>query len=91
MDRLNWLQFRLHPKARELKTAMVDYMLSLDQLHRQSAFSSGALKLHLVKRDKVLSEAHLLGTDRKTLEEMIALRAAGGKRQGGTRPPGAFP
>ncbi|MBI5821591.1 MAG: SUMF1/EgtB/PvdO family nonheme iron enzyme [Verrucomicrobia bacterium] len=71
MDRLNWLQFRLHPKTRELKTAMVDYMLSLDQLHRQSAFSSGTLKLHLIKRDKVLSEAHLLGTDRKTLEEMM--------------------
>ena len=71
MDRLNWLQFRLHPKTRELKTAMVDYMISLDQLHRQSAFSSGTLKLHLVKRDKVLSEAHILGTDRKTLEEMM--------------------
>ncbi len=71
MDRLNWLQFRLHPKTRELKTAMVDYMLSLDQLHRQSAFSSGTLKLHLAKRDRVLSEAHLLGTDRKTLEEMM--------------------
>ena len=71
MDRLNWLQFRLHPKARELKTAMVDYMISLDQLHRQSAFSSGTLRLHLTKRDKVLSEAHILGTDRKTLEEMM--------------------
>ncbi|MBI5819548.1 MAG: hypothetical protein HZA88_11230 [Verrucomicrobia bacterium] len=71
MDRLNWLQFRLHPKTRELKTAMVDYMISLDQLHRQSAFSSGTLRLHLAKRDKVLSEAHLLGTDRKTLEEMM--------------------
>ncbi|MBI5821232.1 MAG: hypothetical protein HZA88_19860 [Verrucomicrobia bacterium] len=71
MDRLNWLQFRLHPKTRELKAAMVDYMVSLDQLHRQSAFSSGTLRLHLAKRDKVLSEAHLLGTDRKTLEEMM--------------------
>ncbi len=71
MDRLNWLQFRLHPKARELKTTLVDYMLSLDQLHRQSAFSSGTLKLHLAKRDRVLSEAHILGTDRKTLEEMM--------------------
>ncbi|MFZ2639407.1 MAG: SUMF1/EgtB/PvdO family nonheme iron enzyme, partial [Verrucomicrobiia bacterium] len=71
MDRLSWLQFRLHPKTRELKAAMVDYMISLDQLHRQSAFSSGTLRLHLTKRDKVLSEAHLLGTDRKTLEEMM--------------------
>ncbi|MFA5193226.1 MAG: SUMF1/EgtB/PvdO family nonheme iron enzyme [Verrucomicrobiia bacterium] len=71
MDRLNWLQFRLHPKTRDLKMAMVDYMISLDQLHRQSAFSSGTLRLHLTKRDKVLSEAHLLGTDRKTLEEMM--------------------
>ncbi|MBI5684122.1 MAG: hypothetical protein HZC54_03485 [Verrucomicrobia bacterium] len=71
MERLNWLQMRLHPKARDLKTAMSDYMVSLDQLHRQSAFSSGTLRLHLAKRDKVLSEAHLLGTDRKTLEEMM--------------------
>jgi len=71
MERLNWLQMRLHPKARDLKTAMSDYMVSLDQLHRQSAFSAGTLRLHLAKRDKVLSEAHLLGTDRKTLEEMM--------------------
>jgi len=71
MERLNWLQMRLHPKARDLKTAMTDYMVSLDQLHRQSAFSAGTLRLHLAKRDKVLSEAHLLGTDRKTLEEMM--------------------
>ena len=71
MERLNWLQMRLHPKARELKTAMADYIVSLDQLHRQSTFSAGTLRLHLAKRDKVLSEAHLLGTDRKTLEEMM--------------------
>ena len=72
MDRLNWLQFRLHPKARELKTAMVDYMLSLDQLHRQSAFSSGALKLHLVKAGQGAERgSHPAGTDRKTLEEMM--------------------
>ncbi|MCX6899221.1 MAG: hypothetical protein NT105_11010 [Verrucomicrobia bacterium] len=71
MERLNWLQMRLHPKALDLKTAMSDYMVSLDQLHRQSAFSAGTLRLHLAKRDKVLSEAHLLGTDRKALEEMM--------------------
>jgi hypothetical protein len=71
MDRLNWLQFRLHPKTRDLRTALADYMTSLDQLHRQSTFSSATLKQHLAKRDKVLSEAHLLGTDRKTLEEMM--------------------
>ncbi|MFA6563613.1 MAG: S16 family serine protease [Verrucomicrobiia bacterium] len=71
MERLNWLQMRLHPKTRDLKTAMTDYMASLDQLHRQSAFSAGTLRLHIAKRDKVLSEAHLLGTDRKALEEMM--------------------
>ncbi|MBI5394041.1 MAG: hypothetical protein HZA91_01960, partial [Verrucomicrobia bacterium] len=71
MERLNWLQFRLHPKTQALKMAMADYMTSLDQMHRQSSFSAGALRQHLVKRDKVLSEAHLLGTDRKTLEEMM--------------------
>jgi hypothetical protein len=50
---------------------MAEYMTSLDQMHRASSFSAGSLRQHLLKRDKVLSEAHTLGTDRKTLEEML--------------------
>jgi hypothetical protein len=71
MERLNWLHFRLHPKTMNLKMVMADYMADLDQLHKASTFSAAALKQHLAKRDKVLSEAHTLGTDRKTLEEMM--------------------
>ena len=71
LDRLEWLQMRLHPKARDLKVAMVDYMVSLDQLHRMSTFASGTLRQHLEKRDKVLGEAGKLGVDRKVLEEMM--------------------
>ncbi|MBI5685678.1 MAG: hypothetical protein HZC54_11410 [Verrucomicrobia bacterium] len=70
-ERLNWLQMRLHPKARDLKVAMADYMSSLDQLHRASSFSSGTLRMHLERRDRVLGEAHKLGVDRKVLEEMM--------------------
>ena len=71
LERLDWLQMRLNPKTRDLKVAMVDYMVSLDQLHRASTFSSGTLKQHLEKRDRVLGEAHKLGVDRKVLEEMM--------------------
>ncbi len=71
LERLDWLQMRLHPKARDLKVAMVDYMVSLDQLHRMPTFSSGTLRQHLEKRDKVLGEAGKLGVDRKALEEMM--------------------
>ena len=71
LERLDWLQMRLNPKTRDLKVAMVDYMVSLDQLHRASTFSSGTLRQHLEKRDRVLGEAHKLGVDRKVLEEMM--------------------
>ena len=71
MERLNWLQMRLHPKTQNLKMAMADYMVSLDQLHRASTFSAGTLKQHLEKRDRVLGEAHKMGVDRKVLEEMM--------------------
>ena len=71
MERLNWLQMRLHPKTRDLRAAMADYMVSLDQLHRASAFSAGTLRLHLDKRDRVLGEALKMGVDRKVLEEMM--------------------
>ena len=71
MERLNWLQMRLHPKTRDLRGAMADYMASLDQLHRATTFSSVMLKTHLEKRDRVLGEALRLGVDRKVLEEMM--------------------
>jgi Lon protease (S16) C-terminal proteolytic domain len=71
MERLNWLQMRLHPKTRDLRAAMADYMVSLDQLHRAPTFSAVTLRQHLEKRDRVLGEAHKLGVDRKVLEEMM--------------------
>jgi hypothetical protein len=71
MDRLSSLHFRLHPRTRSLKMVMADYMTDLDRLNKTPTFTAFALKQHLEIRDKVLSEAHTLGTDRKTLEEML--------------------
>jgi hypothetical protein len=71
LDRLSWLDSRLHPKTRDFKNAMADYIQSLDYLRRQSGASSTAYSTNLAKRDRVLGELVKLGTDRNTLEEMM--------------------
>jgi hypothetical protein len=68
---LNWLDTRLHPKTKDLKTAMADFIGSLEALRRQSGVSSSAYQQHMTKRDKVLGEITRIGTDRKTLEELM--------------------
>ena len=71
LDRLTWLDTRLHPKAKELKSAMYDYIQSLDNLRRQGGLSTTGYSHNLAKRDKVLGEFIKLGTDRNALEELM--------------------
>ena len=71
LDRLTWLDTRLHPKTKDLKSAMYDYIQSLDNLRRQGGVSTTGYSHNLSKRDKVLGEFIKLGTDRGALEEMM--------------------
>lgn len=71
VQRLSWLQMRMHQKTEDLRMALMDFMISLNRLHQQSTFSPPALKQHLDKRDKVFGEAIKIGTDRKALEDMM--------------------
>ncbi len=71
LERINWLNTRLHPKAKDLKVAMADYLGHMDMLRQQAGVSDSTHSLNLAKRDRVLSELVKLGTDRNTLEELM--------------------
>ena len=71
LDRLTWLDTRLHPKTKDLKNAMYDYIQSLDNLRRQSGGNTVAYSHNLAKRDKVLGEVVKLGMDKNALEELM--------------------
>ncbi|MBI5819345.1 MAG: hypothetical protein HZA88_10185 [Verrucomicrobia bacterium] len=71
LDRLTWLDPRLHPKTKELKAAMADYVSSFDDLRRQTPLTAAATEKHQAKKDKLLGEINKIGTDRKILEEMM--------------------
>ena len=71
LDRLNWLDTRLHPKTKDLKIAMVDYLGHMDLLRLQAGVSESTHSLNQAKRDRVLSELVKMGTDRNTLEELM--------------------
>ena len=71
LDRLLWLDTRLHPKTRDLKNAMYDFIQSLDYLRRQSGADVTTYTGYLGKRDKVVDELVKLGMDRKALEELM--------------------
>lgn len=70
-ERLAWLENRLHPKTRDFRGTMYDYIQSLDYLRRQGGASNTAYSHYLARRDRVLGELIKLGTDRNTLEEMM--------------------
>ncbi|MFZ2642680.1 MAG: S16 family serine protease [Verrucomicrobiia bacterium] len=70
--RLAGLQFRIHPKTRDLKLAITEYVSTIDQLmHQPTTISRSTYEQFLAKKEKVLGEASNLGTDRKVLEEMM--------------------
>ena len=71
LDRLLWLDTRLHPKTRDFKNAMYDFIQSLDYLRRQSGADVTTYTGYLGKRDKVVDELVKLGMDRKALEELM--------------------
>ena len=71
LDRLSWLESRLHPKTRDFRNAMNEFIVMLDTMRRQGSSSSATYSQWLAKRDKVLGEITKLGTDRKTLEELM--------------------
>ncbi|MCX6898212.1 MAG: hypothetical protein NT105_05880 [Verrucomicrobia bacterium] len=70
--RLGGLQFRIHPKTRDLKLAITEYAVLMNQLmHQPTTISRSTFEQFLAKKEKVLGEASNLGTDRKVLEEMM--------------------
>ncbi|MBI5685679.1 MAG: hypothetical protein HZC54_11415 [Verrucomicrobia bacterium] len=71
LDRLAWLDTRLHPKTKDLKNTMHEFITSLEFMRRQTAVNATFYSQYLVKRDKVLGELTKLGTDRKALEELM--------------------
>ncbi|MFA5193225.1 MAG: hypothetical protein WC740_21155, partial [Verrucomicrobiia bacterium] len=71
LDRFEWLDSRLHPKTRDFKVSMTEFIRMLDSMRRQGSVNSTTYSQYLVKREKVIGELTKLGTDRKTLEELM--------------------
>jgi hypothetical protein len=70
--KLGGLQFRVHTKTRNLLLAINEYTATIYQLmHQPTTISRGTYEQFLAKKEKVLGEASSLGSDRKTLEEMM--------------------
>lgn len=70
-ERLTWLASRIHPKAKDLHLAMIDYVAALKVLGRPGVTNLFPRQQYLTKRDKLLGESLKLGADRKVLEELI--------------------
>ena len=70
--RLAWLHFRIHPKTRDLKLVITEYITTLTQMVNQPAtISRQTFEQYLAKKEKVFGEATKIGTDRKALEELM--------------------
>ena len=70
--RLAWLHLRIHPKTRDLKVAITDYVTTLNQvMHQPTTISKFTYQQYLATKDKVMGEANKLGSDRKALEELM--------------------